>query len=479
MIKIAVVHYHLEPGGVTRVIENTVESFELAEDSVQFVVLSGRSYTGCVLKNVQLVEGLDYASREDSIDPSKLLDNLEVAAIEGLGSRPDIWHIHNHTLGKNPSLTLACSLLAEKSYPILFHLHDFAEDGRPSSFHQLEKVYAKAYPSSPNIFYALLNHRDLNFVQKLFPGQKNKLHLLANAVPAQSSFLKPNKKKANLPKNFFLYPVRAVRRKNLGELALISSVHKDKFFANSLGPTNPNYRDRFNRWKIFSKENNLSVYFGYGEDSTIEFSDLMASCEGIISTSIAEGFGLGFLEPWTFKKCLYGRNINEITKDFARLGVQLDHLYDRINIDINHLKNKSFLRDKIRNSLKQIYKEYKREMVPNADELAYNSIVINKCLDFGRVDELTQEEIINSVCRSASSVTEIKDQIDLELSDHLRIDQNCTSVIQNFSLKAYTHKLNEIYSLLINEKSERVEYADGEKLLNSFLKPERLNLLRT
>ena len=126
----------------------------------------------------------------------------------------------------------------------------------------------------------------------------------------------------------------------MGELALISSVHKDKFFANSLGPTNPNYRDRFNRWKIFSKENNLSVYFGYGEDSTIEFIDLMASCEGIISTSIAEGFGLGFLEPWTFKKCLYGRNINEITKDFSRLGVQLDHLYDRINIDINHLKIK-------------------------------------------------------------------------------------------------------------------------------------------
>ena len=125
--------------GLSRIL---FESFEPAEDSVQFVVLSGRSYNGCVLKNVQLVEGLDYASREDSIDPSKLLDNLEVAAIEGLGSRPDIWHIHNHTLGKNPSLTLRLfSLLAEKkSYPILFHLHDFAEDGRPSSFHQLESL---------------------------------------------------------------------------------------------------------------------------------------------------------------------------------------------------------------------------------------------------------------------------------------------------------------------------------------------------
>ena len=51
-------------------------------------------------------------------------------------------------------------------------------------------------------------------------------------------------------------------------------------------------------------------------------------------------------------------------------------------------------------------------MVPNADELAYNSIVINKCLDFGRVDELTQEEIINLYV-VLRSVTEIKNQIDL------------------------------------------------------------------
>ena len=124
---------------------------------------------------------------------------------------------------------------------------------------------------------------------------------MANAVPAQSSFLKPNKKKADLPKNFFLYPVRAVRRKNLGELALISSVHKDKFFANSLGPTNPNYRDRFDSGKYSARKITSPFILAMEKISTIEFSDLMASCEGIISTSIAEGFGLGFLEPWTFK----------------------------------------------------------------------------------------------------------------------------------------------------------------------------------
>ena len=42
--------------------------------------------------------------------------------------------------------------------------------------------------------------------------------------------------------HLFLYPVRAVRRKNLGELALWASIApKGHFFASSLGPTNLNF----------------------------------------------------------------------------------------------------------------------------------------------------------------------------------------------------------------------------------------------
>ena len=52
-MKIALVHYHLQPGGVTRVIENTILAWDLNKSAPdQYVVLTGREYPGKILKNV-------------------------------------------------------------------------------------------------------------------------------------------------------------------------------------------------------------------------------------------------------------------------------------------------------------------------------------------------------------------------------------------------------------------------------------------
>ena len=64
-MKVAIVHYHLEPGGVTRVIENTLDSFTQHSNSIQSVVLSGRPYSGNKIKNYQVVDGLDYRALQN------------------------------------------------------------------------------------------------------------------------------------------------------------------------------------------------------------------------------------------------------------------------------------------------------------------------------------------------------------------------------------------------------------------------------
>ena len=130
-MKIAIVHYHLQPGGVTRVIENTLQAWEENGQTVEAVALSGRPYPGDQLTNTQVVDGLDYATPSEAINPQILANRLLEAAKSGLGKRPDIWHIHNHSLGKNPSLTEAVAILAESGESMLLHPHDFAEDGRP------------------------------------------------------------------------------------------------------------------------------------------------------------------------------------------------------------------------------------------------------------------------------------------------------------------------------------------------------------
>ena len=67
---------------------------------------------------------------------------------------------------------------------------------------------------------------------------------------------------------------------------------------------------------------------------TNDFESLVLSSEFIITTSITEGFGFSFLEPWTAKKMLWGRKLPDICEDFEKNGVQLDHLYTTLNIPI-------------------------------------------------------------------------------------------------------------------------------------------------
>ena len=144
--------------------------------------------------------------------------------VEALGQTPDLWHIHNHSLGKNPSLTEAVALLAESGEKILLHPHDFAEDGRPGNYLSLREVYSRAYPTGSHIHYAALNQRDRGFLAHMLKDCPSPVHLLANAVPPSPSLPTLNGDSiSHLPENLFLYPVRAVRRKNLGELALLAS----------------------------------------------------------------------------------------------------------------------------------------------------------------------------------------------------------------------------------------------------------------
>ena len=86
-MRVAIVHYHLEPGGVTRVIENTLDSFARTSTPPQFVVLSGREYPGDKINNVQIVEGLDYSSQLNAISPRLLKERMEQAAKAGLGGK--------------------------------------------------------------------------------------------------------------------------------------------------------------------------------------------------------------------------------------------------------------------------------------------------------------------------------------------------------------------------------------------------------
>jgi glycosyltransferase involved in cell wall biosynthesis len=480
-MKIAIVHYHLQPGGVTRVIENTLQAWEENGTEIEAVALSGRAYPGDRLPDTRVVQGLDYTSPRDAVDPRVLTERLRASAKDALGQTPDLWHIHNHSLGKNPSLTAAVSLLAESGERILLHPHDFAEDGRPGNYLSLSEVYQRAYPTGHTIHYAALNQRDRGFLAHMLKDSSSRVHLLANAVPPSTPFSEFQEEKIlDLPENLLLYPVRAVRRKNLGELALLASSHQDFHFANSLGPTNPEFTPIFEDWKQFGKELELPLTYGLGEHTDASFPEMVGHAQSILSVSVAEGFGLGFLEPWTFGKGLCGRNLPDITSDFAELGVSLANLYDRLPIPLDCIPSVSQVRETIQSALAQFYLDYQEDLPEDGTEIAFQSMVENDCIDFGRLDESNQQAIIRTIAHSPELQQGIQKHSGLEVLSGEIIDRNRQAVTEQFSLSSYAERTLNIYQeLLATDNGTQCQFANGQLLLDQYLSPTRLNLLRT
>ena len=480
-MKIAIVHYHLQPGGVTRVIENTLQAWEENGTEIEAVALSGRAYPGDRLPDTRVVQGLDYTSPRDAVDPRVLTERLRASAKDALGQTPDLWHIHNHSLGKNPSLTAAVSLLAESGERILLHPHDFAEDGRPGNYLSLSEVYQRAYPTGHTIHYAALNQRDRGFLAHMLKDSSSRVHLLANAVPPSTPFSEFQEEKIlDLPENLLLYPVRAVRRKNLGELALLASSHQDFHFANSLGPTNPEFTPIFEDWKQFCKELELPLTYGLGEHTDASFPEMVGHAQSILSVSVAEGFGLGFLEPWTFGKGLCGRNLPDITSDFAELGVSLANLYDRLPIPLDCIPSVSQVRETIQSALAQFYLDYQEDLPEDGTEIAFQSMVENDCIDFGRLDESNQQAIIRTIAHSPELQQGIQKHSGLEVLSGEIIDRNRQAVTEQFSLSSYAERTLNIYQeLLATDNGTQCQFANGQLLLDQYLSPTRLNLLRT
>ena len=479
-MKVALVHYHLQPGGVTRVIENTVEAWKANDAGPEdYVILSGRPYPGNKLQNVRVVEGLDYMDLSNAPDSSVLKERMQEAVRSALGQLPDIWHIHNHSLGKNAGLSGAVAELAKSGARLLLQPHDFAEDGRPQNFRNLGEVRALLYPTAGQIHYAALNRRDQSFLQSTLDDFNSPVHLLANAIPQQSAS-NPNEDQSHfpeLPENLILYPVRAVRRKNLGELALLSATHPEFHFANSLGPTNPAFHSIYQNWIEYAQHHQLSLTYGLGEQTDASFPEMVNHAKAIVNVSVAEGFGLGFLEPWTFGKCLIGRNIPEITSDFSDMGVHLDNLYNELWVD-SSLVDQESLKDAISTALCSAYQDYQRKLPADAVNVATESILNGQGVQFGSLNEDLQKQVITGVQSSKQESESIRKQAKLQILNELNIQNNQAAVTENFSLSAYGAKVFQIYQSILESQSEKANFADSGKMLDQFLSPERLNLLR-
>ena len=483
-MRVALVHYHLQGGGVTRIVCHQQKA--LSQRGIATVVLTGKPPAAQDAGNFRVVSGLQYEADRPSVSPAELAAQMRAEAGAALGGVPDLWHVHNHSLGKNLVLPPALMCLAEQGERILFQIHDFAEDGRPANYRAMlagmaegsrRTLFRLLYPRGGHLHYAVLNHRDFGFLLEsgLDAGH---LHVLYNPVYLGPADLNPSTASADHTP-FWLYPTRAIRRKNLGEFLLWSALAPvSTRFGITSGPDNPAEMPYYRRWRQLSGELGLPVQFEMTGPGRSGFVELLRRADVAVTTSIAEGFGLAFFEPWFLGVPVFGRNLPEIMPHGDDESVCLPWSYDRLDIPLDWL-GRFRVEQAAREGMQRCLAAYGRR--PGKDDVhrVLAAWIREGGVDFGRLDERLQEMVLHRLISTRAQSALIA-PMELSVPANLRdfVTENQTILRRRYTLACYGKAIEAVYLQMVNSAGSAIDHLDGEVLLDRFLAPERLSLLR-
>lgn len=463
-MKIAFIHYHLKTCGVTTVIKQQIEALG---DDCQVLVLTGSPPPDEFPAEFIVVPELAYTHPDQSpFKPRDVAASIIDAIQDKFQGECDVVHVHNPTLAKNKDFLSILKQLQLKKIKLFLQIHDFAEDGRPLSY------YPEAYPA--DCHYGVLNTRDYNIL--LRAGLKEAgVHHIPNMV---SPLVKKNIRRQN--GNFVLYPIRAIRRKNIGEAILLSLFFEDnQELVITLPPNSPidilSYRD----WISFAQKHQLSVEFGAGVKK--DFQALVRAARFLITTSITEGFGFSFLEPWMYDKFLWGRKLSAITRDFEQNGIQLDHLYLRLVVPVDWIDLARFS-DRWQACVHKISNVFEYPIEKDHLTASFEQIIAHGIIDFGLLDESFQKQIIRRILddkKSAASLQQMNSFLSRPVNDSAKdrlIENNKRAILANYDPGSYRRRLMRIYQSV--SRTPIKQRIDKPVLLSEFLNLSEFSLLK-
>jgi glycosyltransferase involved in cell wall biosynthesis len=380
------------------------------------------------------------------------------------GRAADILHVHNPLIQKNAALLPALSILHHRGVRLLLQNHDLAEDFRPDVY-----VGGEDYPE--NCHYAVINNRDYSFLRRA--GLKAEgLHLLPNEVV-------PIPAAPGLERNRYLYPVRAIRRKNIGEALLLSLfIPPPRTVAITLPPTTEKDQGIYRRWMNFAGEYKLPVEFEIGLENTL--ADVFGSALCVISTSVKEGFGFSFLEPWTAGRAVIGRRIDYVCTDFETAGLRFNSLYGEIKIPMVYIAPQ-ILRKKLERAMTGIYEAFGQEPPQYLINMMGDELFSHDTVDFGRLDEESQEGLIQIL---ASNRAVFRDIIKAnpflgELADwrprEEDIAYNARKVSESYGTERILALLKDIYQSVLD--TPVIHRLSKSILLELYLDPLQMSLV--
>jgi glycosyltransferase involved in cell wall biosynthesis len=449
----------------------------LADAGDDVLIITGEDAEGDPGLPVAVVEALGYDRNREGLSAAPdaegtgLADALIAAMEAHWGATADIFHVHNPLIQKNSALLPALKLLERRGIPLLLQNHDLAEDFRPN-------VYAAREDYPENCHYAVINSRDYSFL--LRAGLKPEgLHLLPNEVSPIQAVEGPERKR-------YLYPVRAIRRKNIGEALLISLfIPKGMTLTITLPPSTGKDETIYRYWVDLARELGLPVEFEAGLSSGI--GELFGTARCIVTTSVKEGFGFSFLEPWTAGRSVIGRRIDYVCRDFEDEGIRFNSpadgsvaQYSTLQIPTDYIAIPVF-KKKLERTITDIYRAFALDLPKYSIRLPEYRFFPDETIDFGRLDEELQAGFIRilssneAVFRELAALNPFLEGLADWRPDDGLIEANRRHVSQAYGRERITALLRSIYQLVRDRPvSQRISKS---MLLELCLDPRQLFLV--
>jgi hypothetical protein len=478
-LKIAYLHYHLKPGGVTTVIGHQVAA---VSSFCETLILSSQKPPnnrdmGTEVSRVPLL-AYDREIKE-SFSASQLAESIASAIYKKWPDGCDVLHVHNPTLAKNKKLLNALEILRDKGIHLFMQIHDFAEDGRPDVY------YSESYVG--NVHYGVINSRDYDLLLKA--GLKEEgLHLIGNRI-LPFEWAEPDPQNTSKDDAFVLYPVRAIRRKNIGEVLLLSLFMPEKEGVGiTLPPNSPGDTKAYRHWQNFILQHRFNVKLEMGLRH--DFHALVRNATYFITTSVNEGFGFSFLEPWTAGKMVFGRLLPHVCRDFIARGVDLNHLYEGLYVPLDAIEPRG-----IKGRESSFFSRWQQALLHNAEAFgcrldpgrvkdAFQQLSGNGVIDFAVLDQTAQMMVLENVIHDdfyRRQVVRLNSWLDRTAPFTSQIQpetvaHNNDVVRDQFGKQRYADTLLKIYRDVTRKTV--LHSIDKQILLNAFLEPLEFKMLK-
>ncbi|HMP83793.1 MAG TPA: glycosyltransferase [Verrucomicrobiota bacterium] len=365
-MKLVIVHYHLRPGGIRRIIE--LASGPIARrmgfDSVTLACgeADDRRWNDefrRLMKPVPVeffVEpSLNYVSEQRS-SPAKVRAAVVCALnrlLDGATKENCVVWTHNPGIARNLFLTGELSAACEaRGVPLVAHHHDWWFDNRWLRWPEMRRYGVRTlaaaakivFPRAKTLRYAAINHADSSVLRRHFHRRSAWLPNLterAQQPPARRVIVARRWLQTKLggkPSPVWILPCRLLRRKNVAEALLLTRwLRPDAWLVTTGGVSSSDEQSYFKKLNAAAHQHHWRLRLGVlAGDETHKPSvpELIAASECVMLTSIQEGFGLPYLEAAAAERPLIARSLPNIAPDLGRFGFCFPQYYGEILVPV-------------------------------------------------------------------------------------------------------------------------------------------------